>query len=380
LGDESGTILEVADSQFAGFGRYEIDRDSGRPVSIPREIDKGSSLNESEILPWDEEESISESIDADRVEVTERGQGGGRFGMLDRICETDRGTYQRDHVEVKSRRFSEELGSPSEMSANPQQDAGLGDGNRGLLWTVASSVYGRGPGRLDGTTGTAGRTRVDTEFSGKDRSLVHSEVLPGEKPLTSFDGKPRAQQETSYNTNVGRDRDKPQSLPSRSQVSIEQGSNDERLESSDVVYARDFGNRRPHSKVRSGEEVGLRSRTSHSETPKRAEEAERILGEISQAETGTVVEGISDSVKDPPPIHIQKAAWGIPLQIMLKKETANEQRQSTSQDIQAISSFTNTDGQSSIQDNPAVESHNLFSLKIRVLFHGTGSLSKPPAI
>jgi hypothetical protein len=60
-----------------------------------------------------------------------------------------------------------------------------------------------------------------------------------------------------------------------------------------------------------------------------------------------MVETISDSVKDSHPICIQKAYWGNPSQITLKKDISNERGQSDFQDNQDNGSFTNNDGQSS---------------------------------
>jgi hypothetical protein len=82
-----------------------------------------------------------------------------------------------------------------------------------------------------------------------------------------------------------------------------------------------------------------------------------------------VVEAIADSVKDSPQFCIQRADWGNPLQITLKKESANEQGQSRLQDNQVESSCTNINGKSVIQDNLAVETHNLQSSE--------GQLRKP---
>jgi hypothetical protein len=70
-----------------------------------------------------------------------------------------------------------------------------------------------------------------------------------------------------------------------------------------------------------------------------------------------------------PQFQLQDATWGIPLRIELRKESPNEQGQSLPKDNQDESSFTNDKGQSSIQDNQAVETHNLQSSE--------GQLGKP---
>jgi hypothetical protein len=147
---------------------------------------------------------------------------------------------------------------------------------------------------------------------------------------------------------VGRDGEEFGRSYSRSQDCVEQDAGGKRLESSYHLYADHNRDRGPHSKVQPCQNMDIRSRAA---CPEISEGIERALGYDALESDSAMVESFPDSVKDSPQFCIQKADWGNPFRIMLKKDLSNEQRQSDFQDNQVIGSFTNNKGQSCIQDN-----------------------------